>query len=728
MTIDDGYKDPSLSPEARCERLLAQMTLEEKLGQMCQHVAVSETRVQGNVDDVAGVDLELRERAELIRAGRAGSFLKVPGPRAANQLQELARGSRLGVPLLIATDAIHGHAMDLDDATVFPTPIGIAASFDVTLAENVARATAEEMRATGFHWTFSPNVDVTRDARWGRCGETFGEDPLLVAELGCAMVRGYQGKTLGPSSVLACAKHLVGGGAAENGLNGAPAELSERTLREVFYPPFARAVRAGVASVMPAHNEVNGVPCHADAQLLGALLRDTWGFDGFVVSDWNDIARLHTTHRIAESRLEADELAVSAGIDVHMHGAEFFDNVLKLVSCGRLPRERVDAAARRILLAKLRLGLFEQRPARLDAAATVSSAAHRALCLEASRKSIVLLKNERGLLPLQRGTKLLLTGPNADDQSLLGDWSRLQRRGNVTSVRDGLLELAPKGTLVYVPCGASSEIGEAQIAETVRAARAADVIVVAAGDNSLRQNPDRTCGENLDRASLELPGRQLELVRALVATGLPVVLLLINGGPIASECFDEVAAVIEAWEPGMTGGAALAEVLFGLQNPSGKLPISVPRSAGHLRSYYNHRPSSYHRGRFREGSAEPRFGFGHGLSYTSFVYRKLKLRERLQRGEPLLIEVDVENAGQRAGDELVLLFLQDLYARVTRPVRELKAFRRVSLLPGERRSVRFELEPSALSYLDQRFERVTEPGRFRVSVGDGALSAQFLLL
>jgi beta-glucosidase len=731
VTSDGDYHDPKLSPETRCELLLGEMTLAEKIGQMCQYVAAPEPMSSGNPDATTNEQLDFAGHAALIREGRVGSFLKVPGQQAANQLQELASRSRLGVPLLIATDAIHGHAMDLEAATVFPSPIGLAATFDAELVERVAVVTATEMRATGFHWTFSPNVDVTRDPRWGRTGETFGEDPLLAAELGAAMVQGYQGDDFsGPHQVLACAKHLVAGGVAENGLNGAPADISERTLREVLLPPFARAVAAGVGSVMPAHNEVNGVPCHGDANLLTTLLRDEWGFRGFVVSDWNDVARLHATHRVAETRLDADHLAVAAGIDVHMHGGEFFENVTRLVESGRLPLERIDAAARRILLAKFRLGLFERRYTdELAAKAIVGSAAHLELALEAARKSIVLLKNEGPLLPLRPGLKLLLTGPNADDQSLLGDWSRLQARSRVSTVLDGLRTLLPaEASLTYVPSGASAEIGARQIAEAVRRAREADAVIIVAGENSLRQNPDRTSGENVDRASLELPGRQLELVRALAATAVPVVLVLINGAPIASACFDEVDAIVEAWEPGLVGGTAIAEVLLGLQNPSGRLPISVPRSVGHVRSYYNHKPSSYHRSRFHGARAEPHFAFGHGLSYTTFAYRKLKVPERISAGEPLRVEVDVENRGSRRGDEIVLLFLQDLFATVTRPVRELKAFRRVSLLPGERRTVRFELPAATLSHLDQRLERVAEPGLFRLSIGNDAIAAHFRLL
>lgn len=733
MSGPTDYTDPSLSPEERSARLLAQMTLEEKIGQMCQYVGEGAMPVGGagapaapdNADEVVGYALSLGEKRELVLAGRVGSFLKVPGAREANYLQELAAGSRLGIPLLIGTDAIHGHGMDVPAATIFPSPIGIAASFDPELAERIAACTATEMRATGFHWSFSPTLDVVRDPRWGRTGETFGEDPYLVAELGAAMVRGYQGEALArPTSVLACAKHLVAGGIPDNGLNGAPAEVSERTLHELFYPPFEKAVAAGVYTVMPSHNEVNGVPCHADAQLLGALLRERWGFRGFVVSDWLDIERLHSVHRIAETRRDADRLAVLAGVDMHMHGGEFFDNVRELVLAGDVPMARIDAAVLTILRVKFQLGLFEDRYSRPEQIrATLLCQAHRDVALEASRKSIVLLQNRGSTLPLRDIQRLVVTGPGAADQSILGDWARRQPEGNVISVLDGLISFAPPHVRVeHAPTGAIALISGSAIEAAARAARAADVAILVMGESSLRDNPERTSGENVDRASLELPGRQLELLDAVADTGTPVVVVLVNGAPIASErLVERAAAIVEAWEPGMLGGRAIAEVLFGRYNPSGRLPISVPRSVGHVRSYYNHRPSAYHRGKFRFAATEPLFGFGHGLSYTRFEYRALRAKESIAIGDALAVEVEVVNVGPQAGDEVVLLFVQDLYASVTRPVRELKAFARVHLEPGQAKHVRLLLPAEAFSLLDVNLRRITEPGEFRLTIGVGEL-------
>jgi len=724
------YLNAALPAERRVELLIAHMTLDDKLGQMCQYVGETSSPTAENADEVVGYALALADKVELIKSGKVGSFLKVPGALEANFLQEAAASTRLAIPLLIATDAIHGHGMDLPEATIFPSPISFASAFEPELARRIAACTAREMRATGFHWSFSPNVDVVRDPRWGRTGETFGEDPLLVAELGAAMVEGYQGEDFtGEHEVLACAKHLVAGGSPNNGLNGAPSELSERTLHELYYPPFERAVEAGVFTLMPSHNEVNGVPCHADEDLLTRRLRQEWGFRGFVISDWLDVERLRSVHHIAETRADADRLAVLAGVDMHMHGGEFFESVRAQVVEGKIPVARIDAAVRPILLAKFRLGLFERRYSDPETIRrTVCSEEHRALALEAARKSIVLLKND-GSLPLRGVRRLLLTGPDAADQSVLGDWVRFQPDANVISIEAGLRAEAPADVEIeHAATGPIEAISDAQIEAALAAAARSDVVVLAIGENSLRFNPQRTSGENVDRVSLEPPGRQLELMRALAETGKPLIVVLINGAPIASEWMVEHAsALVEAWEPGMMGGTAIAEVLFGKVNPSGRLPMTVPRSVGHLGASYDHRPSAHHRGRLRFSDSDPLFRFGHGLSYSHFEYTSLRCADKLAPGEELVVEVDVHNAGERAGDDIVLLFLHDVYASVTRPVRQLVGFQRLSLDAGETRSVLFALPPSALSLLDRGLKRITEPGEFRIFVGlDGPQKSVWL--
>jgi beta-glucosidase len=716
-----SYLDSSLPAARRAELLLAQMTLDEKVGQMCQYVGEVASGRADNADEVVGYSLELGEKVELVRSGRVGSFLKVPGALEANYLQQQAEASRLKIPLLIGTDAIHGHGMDLGASTIFASPISLAASFDTDLAKRIAECTAREMRATGFHWSFSPNVDVVRDPRWGRTGETFGEDPYLIGELGAAMVEGYQGRDFsGSSNVIACTKHLVGGGVPDNVFNGSAAELSERTLREFFLPPFQRTIEAGVYTLMPAHNEVNGVPSHADSRLLNDELRGAWGFQGFVISDWLDIERLHSVHRVAETRKDADRLAVLAGVDMHMHGGQFFENVRALALEGQIPMARIDAAVSKILFAKFQLGLFEHRyadPEQIQK--VVLNPAHVEVALESARKSMVLLKNDERALPFQGIRSLLVTGPDADDQSLLGDWARIQPGAGVVTILAGIRAVAPAGVRVdYAATGPIAAITDEQIRAAANAAARVDAVVLAIGENSLRDNPVRTSGENVDRASIEPPGRQLELMRALVAAGKPVIVVLVNGAPIASEWLvEKAAAVLEAWEPGMKGGTAVAEVLFGRYNPSGRLPMTVPRSTGHIKSFYNYRPSAHHRGKFRFVASEPLFEFGHGLSYTTFAYRGLSAREQIAIGEPLVVEVEVENTGDRAGDEIVLLYLQDVYASVTRPVKELKAFARVSLEPHAKQVVRFTLAPAAFSLLDRDMKRTTEPGEFRISIG-----------
>jgi beta-glucosidase len=728
--LQGNYLDSLLPVNQRVELLLKEMTLEEKIGQMCQYVGEAAKTNNNNTDEIVGYKLAMEEKASLIRKGLAGSFLKVPGYKEANYLQELASESRLKIPLLIATDAIHGHGMDLDAATVFPSPIGIASSFNTELAEKIASITAKEMRATGFHWDFSPNIDIVRDPRWGRTGETFGEDPCLVTELGVAMIRGYQGKDFsGPDNVIACAKHLVAGGIPNNGLNGAPADLSERTLHEIFYPPFRKAIEAGVYTVMPAHNEVNGIPCHGDKKLLTELLKKEWGFKGFVISDWNDIARLHSVHKIAETRKEADRIAVLAGVDMHMHGGEFLENVKALVQEGKIPMERIDDAARKILKAKFQLGLFEHRYTdEGKIRETVLNSEHKAYALEAARKSIVLLKNNHQTLPLDSNIRsVFITGPNANNQALLGDWARIQPEENVITVLEGIKKhVSPTTKIDYLDCGAIDKIKDAALKEAAAKAQSADVSIVVVGENSLREDPNRTSGENLDRASLELAGRQLDLIKAVARSGKPVIVVFINGGPISCEwCVDSVAALVEAWEPGMMGGQAIADVIFGKHNPSGKLPITFPRSAGHIQNFYNYKPSAYHRGKFKFSNSQPLFEFGYGLSYTNFEYRNLVLPESIDKSALLKMQVEVENSGKYAGEETILLFIDDIYSSVTTPVKELKAFKKVYLNPGEKKTVEFTIAPDQLALYDINMKKVVEPGVFEVIVGLDRIKKKF---
>jgi len=727
------YRDPRAPVEQRVADLLGRMTLEEKIGQMCQYLAPENVRrfalgLDPNPadpnDNPDKTGLRAKDVEPLVRAGKAGSVLDVHTVAESNLLQSWAAATRLKIPLLLGIDAIHGNAL-VSGTTVFPTPINLAATFDPELVERVARATAIETRAHGSQWTFSPNLDIARDARWGRVGETFGEDPLLVGALGAAMIRGYQGRgPLGPDHVLACLKHLIADSQPANGLNNAPADISERTVREIFLPPFLEGIAAGAATAMTAHNEVGGIPCHANEWLVNGVLRGEAGFKGFVVSDWMDIERLVDMHRVAANQKEAVYQAVAAGLDMHMHGPRFFEPLLELVREGRITEPRIDESVRRILRTKFQLGLFEQPMTDEARAAQVTrTPAHVQLALEAARKSIVLLKNDGALLPLdaRRFPRVLVTGPLADSDSIVGDWVFPQPREHLITIAQGLKQAAPAGCAVsYFDCGNTVRTTtDAAIAGAVRAAAEADVIIVAVGDKTPRTDPtDRTAGENIDRSELDLTGRQLELVQQLAATGKPVVVVLGNGRPLTIPWVAaHIPAIVEGGEAGHEGGLAIAEVLFGQVNPSGRLPISFPRGAGHIQTIYNHKPSQYFR-KYVLGETGPLFAFGHGLSYTTFTYGKLTVPTVATPGQPVPVTVEVANTGPRAGDEIVLVYVQDLFSSVTTPVKALKAFTRVSLAPGEKRTVTLEIPYNRLALFARTMKPVVEPGDFEVTVGD----------
>ena len=717
-----SYLDASLSSDKRVELLLEEMTLDEKIGQMCQFVGEASDIDFDSKDTKTDYTLALGDRAGLIKEGKIGSFLKVSTFEEANILQSLAETSRLKIPLLIATDAIHGHGMYMDATTIYATQIGLAASFEPELAELMAEYTASEMRATGFHWAYSPNIEVVRDARWGRIGETFGEDPYLVTEMGNAMVRGYQGKDFGSeSNVIASAKHFVAGGIAYNGVNGAPADVSERTLHEIFFPPFVGSIESGVYTIMPAHNEINGIPAHAHEGYLTDLIRNEWGFEGFYVSDWMDIQRLETAHKIVDSEKQADKVAVLAGMDVHMQGPGFFDNVKALVEEGEIPQSRIDHAVSKILYAKFQLGLFENRYTSQEAVDnTLLSKAHRDLALKTAQKSMVLLKNN-GVLPLKPGVeRILVTGPNADHQALLGEWARVQPDNNVITVLEGINQQYGAGsTIEYVAIARHELISAVELSAVSQSAKQADVVIAVMGENSLRFDTNKTSAENVDRPTLDLVGNQIELLQNIKASGAKLVVVLVNGGPIASEWLTENAdAILEAWEPGMYGGQAIAETLVGKVNPAGRLPITVPRSVGHLQSFYNHKPSAFHRGGFYLSSRKPLYYFGYGLSYTTFDYRNLTVPETMTTKDSLTMTVDIENTGQMDGDEVVMIYINDKVSTVTTPVRKLVAFKRIHLKRGEQKTLSFTIDNQDFELLDRHMKPVVEPGEFEIIIGD----------
>lgn len=725
-----AYRNPTLPIAARVEDLLGRMTLREKAGQMSQYVgfrhlksveAVADTIPE--TDDSTGVypGLTYAELWRRVRAGEVGSFLLIVEGDEANKVQEAARESRLGIPLLLGMDAIHGHGFGRG-STIYPTPLNFASTFDPGLMQRAAREVAAELRSHGIHWVFTPNIDVARDPRWGRVGETFGEDPYLVGQMGAAAVRGYSdGGPNGERGVLSCLKHLIAGSEPANGLNAAAMDVSERTLRAVHWPPYEAAIEAGAQSVMLAHHDLNGVPCHAHPGIVNDDLRGRLGFSGFVVSDWTDVRRLMTVHRVAETFEEAVRLSLEAGLDMHMHGPGFLEAVIALVESGRISEARIDESVRRLLRVKFELGLFEQPLVAADAAAQVVwQPAHQATALEVARKSIVLLRNEGGLLPLQpaAGRKILLTGPFADSHAILGDWSYAQPAERVTTILAGLRALAGGAQIEFADVGEEPRTMTPEaIAAAATAAQAADVVVAVVGESAFRPHKLRTSGENHDRADLDLTGKPEALLEALRATGKPLVVVLVQSRPISSPGIAAHArALVVAGEPGAFGGQAVAEVLLGAVNPSGRLPMSVARSVGHIPSYYNHTHAHYWRS-YAVGEARPFFSFGDGLSYTQFTYSKLTVPAVVRPGEDVTVAVEVANTGARAGDEVVLAFVSDMVASVTVPVRELKAFTRVSLAPGERRAVSVTIPYAALALVNTKLERVVEPGEFEIAVG-----------
>ena len=732
------YLDSDLDVTKRVEDLMNRMTLYEKACQMNQFVGLEHMKkaekdlspedmkksdAQGFYKGVFSEDVK-----QMIINGQIGSFLHVITAKEANYLQQLANKSKLKIPLLIGIDAIHGNAL-YRGATVYPSPITIASTWDENNSYDVGIQTALEMRYTGSHWAFTPNIDVMRDARWGRVGETFGEDPYLVTQMGTAMINGLQqGDFTGTKKVIACAKHLIAGSEPINGLNLSPMDISERTLNEIYLPPYKSAVDAGVFSIMAAHNEVNGVPSHSNKKLMTNIIRNEWGFDGFYVSDWLDIERLETLHKVARNFKEAVYLAVDAGIDMHMHGPNFPELVVELVNEGVLSEERVNYACSKILEAKFKLGLFENRFVdEDDISKKIFNQHHTETALKLARQGIVLLKNN-DVLPLvspkNSKNKILVTGPNANNQSILGDWHSAQPHENVYTVFEGIKKIGNEmGYLVdYHDSNENiKKISDKDITKTIEIANEYDLVVLVVGDNSMRYKwNQKTAGENTARAELNLAGKQLELAMRLKESGKNIIVVYVNGRPISEPWISEnINAIIEAWEPGSYGGLAVAEIMFGKINPSGKLPLTVARSVGQLKMFYNHKHSMYFRD-YAMQTNKPLYSFGFGLSYTKFDISTPKLNSSKFKKGILSVSVNVKNVGEIAGDEIVQLYISDKYSSITRPVKELKAYQRVSLKPGESKEIVFELNKSAFAYYDSEMNYVVEAGDFDILVGNSS--------
>jgi beta-glucosidase len=716
---------PSGARRARVDSLLARMTLEEKVGQMTQ-LTLSAFTAQGTPhrDSVRLDPAKLREG---IVQRHIGSILNVEQAAltlegwhdAIRQIQGMAtRETRLGIPILYGIDFVHG-ASYARGGTLFPQNLALAATFDTALARRAGEITGDEAYASGLRWNFAPVVDVGRQPLWPRFYETFGEDPLLAAAMGARQVEGMQRG----GRVAATLKHYLGYGNPRSGHDRAPAYLSVREVRESYLPPFAAAVRAGARTVMVNSGEIDGEPLHASHFWLTDVLRGELGFDGVIVSDWSDIINLHTRHHVAPTLKDAVRMAVEAGIDVSMTPTDyqFADDLVALVREGTISERRIDQSVRRILLLKAELGLFDGPYPDVSAARGFGSERSAAVSRQAAREAVTLLKNDGGVLPLRTSARILLTGPAAHSLTALnGGWSYTWQGADASQLPDGprtLLEamLRRARDVRYVPGARFTDTLDA--AAAARAARDADVAVVAIGEDAYAETPG-----NID--DLTLPEPQLRLVEAIEATGTPVVLVLVEGRPrVISRVADGAEAIVMAYWPGMQGGEALAEVLFGEVNPSGRLPFTYPRYVNQL-TPYDHRltdelgPDPAHPG------FHPQFEFGSGLSYTTFAYADLKLgAAELRPGGLLAASVRVRNTGRREGTETVLLFTRQRFAVLTPAVRRLRGFQRVTLKPGEAKTVTFTLSSADLAYVGRDGRPVLEPGVFDVLVG--GLTASF---
>jgi beta-glucosidase len=736
-----AYKDASLPIERRVADLLSRMTLEEKVAQTLAVWQQKRQLVDANgVFDPAkagsvlqyGIGQITRPSDGVDRGGKRRT------PRETvdlvNAIQRwVVEHTRLGIPVMFHEEALHGLAAM--KGTHFPVAIGLASTWDPALVERVFTVAAREARARGAQEVLSPVLDLARDPRWGRTEETYGEDPHLASEIGLAAIRGYQGPGPGltPGHVFATAKHFAAHGPNEGGINTAPTQVPERELREELLWPFERAVREGhVAAVMPSYNEVDGVPSTASRFLLDKVLRQEWEFQGLVVSDYNAIEQLAERHRVAGSMAEAAVLALSAGVDLELPDRKAYLTIVEEVRAGRLDAQLLDRAVARMLRLKFLAGLFEHPYADADEAERVTNTPEaQALALDAARASLVLLKNDAAL-PLDRARvqTLAVIGPNAADVHL-GGYSEDPGRG--TSILQGIKDKAGAVKVVFaegcrITEGAAdwnrNEVTPAdpvknaqRIAEAVAIARTADAIVAVIGTNESTSREAWADNHLGDAATLDLISQQDELVRQLVATGKPVTVVLENGRPLAiTNVLDGVKAVLEVWYPGQEGGTAVAEALFGDVNPGGKLPISVPRTVGQLPVYYNRKPTSFRNYLFE--SRAPLFPFGFGLSYTTFRLDDLKLADReIAPGGRTTMSVRVTNTGARQGDEVVQMYVHDVIASVTRPVKQLRGFARVSLAPGQSTVVTLPIGPDALWLVDQQMARRVEPGDFDILVG-----------
>jgi beta-glucosidase len=752
----EKYRDSNTSVEVRTKDLLKRMTLEEKIAQLGSVFAKPL---------MTGEKFALDKAKKILKNGMG--HISAPATNSALPLKEssglvnkiqkfLVEKTRLGIPAIVHEECLNGFRAR--GTTIFPQNIGLASTWEPELIQKITSIIRRQMRAAGAHQGLAPVLDVTRDPRWGRVEETFGEDPYLVSQMGVSYVKGLQGEDI-KQGIAATLKHFAGHGLPEGGLNCAPSHIPPRLLREVYLYPFEKAVKeGGVLSVMNAYHEIDGIPCAASEELLTKILREEWGFDGVVVSDYFSIAQLAANHRVAADNSEAAVLSLKAGLDLELPFTNCYGGPLqKAVEKGLVPAALIDRAVARILNLKFKLGLFENPYAEPEAVIDITdSPENRALALEAARKSIVLLKNDNHTLPLKKTVRTIaVIGPNADSQrNLLGDYTYASHSGfevkkndrtgqeeivwkdkdaregkvkepEIITVLEGIKGAVKKDTKILYAKGCEvKETSRKGFAEAVKAAKAADVAVVVAGDKSGLM-PDNTSGEMRDRETLTLPGVQEELVKAVCDTGTPVVLVLVTVRPyILKNIVEKIPAVIAAGEPGEEGGRAVADVIFGDYNPGGKLPNTYPETEGQIPLYYAHKPTGRKSGLWTdyvEGNARPLYEFGYGLSYTTFEFSNLIIRpKKVPIDGTVTIKLDVKNTGKRDGDEVIQLYINDVIASVTRPVKELKAFHRIHLKAGEKSTVKLTITTDQLAFYNKNMERKVEPGLFKVMAGNSS--------
>ena len=738
------YQNPKLSVEQRVNDLVSRMTLQEKVGQLRCTLAWNYYTIKGK--NVEPSELFKKDIAEGQIGMLWGTYRADPwtqkslenglnpelAAKVGNALQKyVIEHTRLGIPLFLAEEAPHGHMAI--GTTVFPTGFGMAATWNPALIEKTGEVIGQEIRLQGGHISYGPVLDLAREPRWSRVEETMGEDPVLAGELGAAMVKGLGGGILSkPYSTIATLKHFIGYGTTEAGQNGGITIAGARELQESFLPPFKKAINAGALSVMTSYNSLDGIPSTCSKALLTDLLRTQWGFNGFVVSDLYSIDGIHGTHRVAETKQQAGVMALKAGVDADL-GALAFGRLEDAVQKGMVTEAEIDVAVKRILKMKFEMGLFEHPY--VDAAQAkqlVRSDNNKAVALQVAREVITLLKNQNHVLPLSKNKKVLVCGPNADNvYNMLGDYTAPQEDGNVKTILAGIRSKLPASQVTYVKGCAVRDTTASNIAEAVAAAKQADVIVVAVGGSSARDFKtsyketgaavtdsktisDMDCGEGFDRATLTPLGHQMQLLKALKATGKPLVVVYIEGRPMdKSWAAQHTDALLTAYYPGQEGGTAIADVLFGDYNPAGRLPVSVPANVGQIPVYYNKKPPMPHD--YVEMSARPLYAFGYGLSYTTFKYDDLNIEET--GDTQFKVTFNVTNTGDMDGDEVVQLYLHDEFASTAQPMMQLKKFSRIFIPKGETKQVSFTLEAEDLEIVDQEMNHVVETGDFTVMIG-----------